>query len=117
MKLADHRHTSLPFHHSFGSGLSGRIKDQPHLYCSGWIKNGPIGTIAITMADAQDTAQSIAQDLELQLTNLDPSDDCADVAELLRRRNKTVVDYAGWQRIRDTELSTVRSMPAHSRRV
>ena len=33
------------------------------LYCSGWIKRGPVGVIATTMNDAFETAKIIVQDL------------------------------------------------------
>ena len=34
----------------------------PGLYCTGWVKNGPTGVIATTMADAFGTADAIATD-------------------------------------------------------
>lgn len=36
----------------------------PGLYCAGWVKRGPTGVIASTMADAFTSADSIAQDWE-----------------------------------------------------
>ena len=33
------------------------------LYCSGWVKRGPIGTILTTMNDAFETAEAIAHDI------------------------------------------------------
>ena len=36
----------------------------PGIYCAGWVKNGPTGVIATTMADAFLTAESIATDWE-----------------------------------------------------
>lgn len=32
------------------------------MYCAGWVKRGPTGVIASTMADAFQTAESIAED-------------------------------------------------------
>lgn len=40
-----------------GSCLAG-------LYCSGWVKRGPVGVIANTMSDAFETADSILADLK-----------------------------------------------------
>jgi len=34
------------------------------LYCSGWVKNGPVGVIATTMNDAFHTGQLVVQDLK-----------------------------------------------------
>ena len=32
------------------------------MYCSGWIKNGPVGIIASTMSDAHATANAVLSD-------------------------------------------------------
>ena len=34
------------------------------MYCSGWVKRGPVGVILTTMEDAFETAECIAQDLQ-----------------------------------------------------
>lgn len=44
--------------------MTGRVEGLPGVYCSGWIKNGPVGTIATTMADAQAVADTILVDLD-----------------------------------------------------
>ena len=36
----------------------------PGLYCSGWVKRGPVGVIVSTMTDAFETGASIIEDLE-----------------------------------------------------
>eukprot|EP00730_Choanoeca_flexa_P019811 TRINITY_DN9686_c0_g1_i2.p2 TRINITY_DN9686_c0_g1~~TRINITY_DN9686_c0_g1_i2.p2 ORF type:complete len:124 (+),score=20.04 TRINITY_DN9686_c0_g1_i2:939-1310(+) len=56
----------LPFDRKRGVLLNnqGRVQDQPGLYCSGWIKNGPVGIIATTMSDAQSTANVVLADLD-----------------------------------------------------
>lgn len=42
---------------------AGRVRGERGLYCSGWIKTGPVGVIASTMTAAFETASSILQDL------------------------------------------------------
>jgi len=42
---------------------NGRVNDSG-LYCSGWVKNGPVGVIATTMNDAFHTGQLVVQDLK-----------------------------------------------------
>lgn len=37
------------------------------LYCSGWVKQGPIGVIATTMTDSFCTSQTLLQDLKAGL--------------------------------------------------
>ena len=34
------------------------------LYCSGWVRNGPVGVIATTMNDAFQTGQLVVEDLK-----------------------------------------------------
>ena len=34
------------------------------IYCSGWVKRGPVGVIVTTMNDAFETAETIAHDIE-----------------------------------------------------
>jgi len=36
----------------------------PGLYCSGWVRNGPVGVIATTMNDAFQTGELVVQDLK-----------------------------------------------------
>ncbi|CAD2220860.1 ferredoxin--NADP+ reductase [Angomonas deanei] len=42
----------------------GRVEGCPRLYCSGWVKNGAKGVILHSVVDAQETVQSIVEDLE-----------------------------------------------------
>jgi len=44
--------------------LAGRVTGVDGLYCSGWIKTGPVGVIASTMTAAFETSASILADLE-----------------------------------------------------
>lgn len=62
----------IPFNDSFGvipNDQLGRVVSGDDLvtplkgmYCAGWVKRGPTGVIASTMADAFQTANSIAED-------------------------------------------------------
>lgn len=46
-----------------GSEISSPVSETfPGLYCSGWVKRGPVGVIASTMDDAFTTADAIVQD-------------------------------------------------------
>lgn len=68
----------LPFDHARGvihckDVSTGRVCDLPlnlykfrssPMYCTGWIKRGPIGVILDTALDARQTAKSVLDDLE-----------------------------------------------------
>ena len=43
--------------------LIGLSFDFVGLYCSGWVKHGPVGVIVTTMNEAFATAQTIVEDL------------------------------------------------------
>lgn len=42
----------------------GRVKGLPRVYCCGWAKNGAKGVILHSLADAQETARSILEDMK-----------------------------------------------------
>ena len=46
----------------FVPNQAGKVIDLKGLYCSGWLKTGPIGVLASTMNDAFETAASVVED-------------------------------------------------------
>jgi ferredoxin--NADP+ reductase len=77
---------------------AGRVS--PGLYVVGWIKRGPVGFIGTNKTCAQETVDSILDDLDAGLPR--PSGTATSVTELVRSRVPGVVDGRGWRRI-DTE--------------
>lgn len=78
----------------------GRVLDAegrpiPGLYCTGWIKRGPVGLIGHTKSDAQETIRHLVEDAEHlpARTHRDP----AAVDALLASRGVEVVPWTGWQ--------------------
>lgn len=72
------------------------------LYCSGWIKRGPVGVIASTMNDAFETAERIHEDI---LSNkLQVFDTEFTLAGLLPKGHR-VVDYEDWTSLDSEEIS------------
>eukprot|EP00039_Didymoeca_costata_P009365 m.123944 g.123944 ORF g.123944 m.123944 type:complete len:477 (-) comp14459_c1_seq14:60-1490(-) len=56
----------IPFDQGAGviDNNDGRVKGVPGMYCSGWIRTGPVGVIASTMSAAFNTAASIVSDIK-----------------------------------------------------
>ncbi|CCW63796.1 unnamed protein product, partial [Phytomonas sp. EM1] len=57
---------------------NGRVRGMPRVYCSGWVKTGPKGVILHTIADAQETAAAVMEDLQanrLPTVGIDDDDD------------------------------------------
>jgi ferredoxin--NADP+ reductase len=71
-------------------------------YVVGWIKRGPSGVIGTNKKDAQETVETIFQDLGAGVVPdrepLDPG-----IEELLAERNPDVVGYDGWRAIDEAE--------------
>eukprot|EP00794_Sanderia_malayensis_P014343 gene14343-15839_t len=68
------------------------------LYCSGWVKHGPVGVILTTMTEAKSTANAISQDLknsngEFKSATID------DVKVFLASKNVTPISFIDWEKI------------------
>ena len=110
-----------------GRGLipneSGRVTDPesgeqvPGHYAVGWIKRGPSGVIGTNKKDAQETVDSLLDDLaegripELAAQTRTPGGEAEDVAgvvpiaELLDERDGDHITYLGWQAIDRAETA------------
>jgi ferredoxin--NADP+ reductase len=80
----------------------GRIR--PGLYCVGWARRGPTGTIGTNRPDGYALAEHLAEDL--------PGDGGKEgrpgLDALLARRNADVVTFRDWQRIEQAEIARAR---------
>ncbi|KAF9393405.1 hypothetical protein CPC16_002099, partial [Podila verticillata] len=100
----------------------GKVVDEnsnvvPGLYASGWLKHGPIGVIASTMADAYQTADTIISDWAqgepmLNESLVEPSGG-APVLDILRSKGHKTVSYQDWKKIeqREFEMGTKLGKP------
>lgn len=84
----DERTATVPNH-------QGRV--EPGVYVVGWIKRGPVGFIGTNKSDAQETVESILDDLDAGLPA--PTGTLASAATLVRERCPEATDLGGWQRI------------------
>jgi ferredoxin--NADP+ reductase len=74
-------------------------EQRPGEYAVGWIKRGPTGIIGTNKRDAQETVNSLLEDLEQGRLPEPASPDRAELEELLRERKPDLVTYAGWEAI------------------
>ncbi len=88
----------IPFDDKYGviKNSEGRVLDEgntqiPGVYCTGWIKRGPVGLIGHTKADAIETISHVIADRALWWTPTEP-DEAAVVATLESKG----VDFVGW---------------------
>ena len=88
----------IPFDAKYGviKNSEGRVLDStgkqiPGVYCTGWIKRGPVGLIGHTKADAIETISHVIADRAMWWEPTEP-DEAAVVATL----ESKAVDYVGW---------------------
>ncbi|KAG0034060.1 hypothetical protein BGZ81_006401 [Podila clonocystis] len=90
--------------------MDGKVVDEnsktvPGLYASGWLKRGPIGVIASTMADAYQTADKIISDWNQGEPMLESLSSCGTpVLDILRNKGHKVVSYQDWKKIEQKEF-------------
>lgn len=81
----------------------GLVTPLKGMYCAGWVKRGPTGVIASTMADAFQTADSIAEDWHSHASFLNSVDSKAlgweGVKEEAETRNLRRVSWRDWKKI------------------
>jgi NADPH-dependent glutamate synthase beta subunit-like oxidoreductase len=82
----------------------GRVDGAAGLYCAGWVKTGPTGVIATTMANAYETARSITADLTSASLGAEPANSGASTVEFFADLDVPVVTFAGWKAIEAVEL-------------
>jgi ferredoxin--NADP+ reductase len=84
----DERTATVPHH-------EGRV--EPGLYVVGWIKRGPVGFIGTNKTDAQETVETILDDLDAGLPA--PTGTATAIAALVAERHPDAADLAAWQRL------------------
>ena len=101
----------------------GRVLDQtgshiPGVYCTGWIKRGPVGLIGHTKADAIETIGHLISDRASWWSPSDPGEEA--VEETLRSRGVDFMAWPGWLNVdseekRLGELSGRERLKLHNR--
>lgn len=103
-----------PESHSHSELDSGRMA--PGLYCVGWLRRGPRGTIPVNRKDAQLVAGSVVADIDSGRLSVGKAGYSA-IAPLL---SSTVVTFPDWLRINHAEVRradasrTRRKIPSHA---
>ncbi|XP_077184002.1 NADPH:adrenodoxin oxidoreductase, mitochondrial isoform X3 [Paroedura picta] len=83
----------------------GRVLGAPGLYCSGWVKRGPVGVILTTMNDSFDTAQSVLEDLQSGALDVSKAKEGSPlVRSLLQSRGIRPVSFSDWEEIDAAEI-------------
>ncbi|WP_246150235.1 FAD-dependent oxidoreductase [Agromyces intestinalis] len=73
------------------------------VYCTGWIKRGPVGLIGHTKSDAMETVRHLINDLGNWWNPESPDEES--IVELLDERGIRWTDLDGWHRLDEHELA------------
>jgi NADPH-dependent glutamate synthase beta subunit-like oxidoreductase len=94
----------VPYEHGRGrfANVDGRIL--PGLYCVGWARRGPSGTIGTNKPDGQIVADAIGEDMEQSSGKTGR----AGLELLLNQRRVEIVTFRDWQKIEAAEVARAR---------
>jgi NADPH-dependent glutamate synthase beta subunit-like oxidoreductase len=94
----------VPYEHGRGrfANVDGRIL--PGLYCVGWARRGPSGTIGTNKPDGQIVAEAISDDMD----GTSGKTGRAGLDLLLRERGVEIVTFRDWQKIEAAEVARAR---------
>ena len=94
----------IPFDRKYGviANQEGRVVNSagshiPGVYCTGWIKRGPVGLIGHTKADAIETIGHLIEDQGSWWKPSEPDE--AQILNTLRQRGVDFMDWSQWLRV------------------
>ncbi len=84
--------------------VKGRVDDNQGLYCSGWVKTGPIGVIATTMTNGFETGKSVVEDLKKGVIQVQPKHTgFQEIEKILDNKKVKVITFKDWETIDNHE--------------
>jgi ferredoxin--NADP+ reductase len=92
----DQRRATIP---NDAGRVLGDGEPMPGEYVVGWIKRGPTGIIGTNKRDAQETVDTVLEDLDAGRLPSPADPDRASLEALIAERQPEAVSYAGWQAI------------------
>lgn len=95
----------VPYEHGRGRFANSEGRILPGLYCVGWARRGPTGTIGTNRPDGYSVVELIAADTQDDTGKAGP----AGLDQLLASRGADVVTFDDWQRIEAAEAARARS--------
>lgn len=100
---------SVPYEHGRGRFASDEGRILPGLYCVGWARRGPTGTIGTNKPDGIMIADKIAEDIG----EGEDKPGRSGLDALLAKRGVDVITFRDWQNINEAEIA--RAMPGNPR--
>ena len=94
----------VPYEHGRGRFASDEGRILPGLYCVGWARRGPMGTIGTNRPDGYAVVDRIAEDFG----TCDGKKGRAGLDVILKERNVDVVTFRDWKKIEEAENANAR---------
>lgn len=94
----------VPYEHGRGRFASAEGRILPGLYCVGWARRGPTGTIGTNRPDGYMIAEKIAQDIG----SGSGKQGRAGLDALMEKRGVEIVTFRDWQKIEQAEVQRAR---------
>jgi NADPH-dependent glutamate synthase beta subunit-like oxidoreductase len=95
----------VPFEHGRGRFASDEGRILPGLYCVGWARRGPSGTIGTNRPDGYSVVDLIADDMETGGKKAGRSG----LDERLEKRHVQLVTFSDWKKIEEAEIARARN--------
>jgi NADPH-dependent glutamate synthase beta subunit-like oxidoreductase len=98
----------VPYEHGRGRFANDEGRILPGLYCVGWARRGPSGTIGTNRPDGYSVVDLIAEDIGNEGGDGQDKQGRAGLDILLKSRNVGVVTFSDWQKIEEAEAARAR---------
>lgn len=98
----------VPFEESAGRFANNEGRILPGLYCVGWARRGPSGTIGTNRPDGFSIVERIAEDIEAGGLGDHDKTGGAGFDALAAERNLSVVRFRDWKKIEEAEAARAR---------
>ncbi|MGB7408858.1 MAG: FAD-dependent oxidoreductase [Pontixanthobacter sp.] len=98
----------VPFDESAGRFANEEGRISPGLYCVGWARRGPSGTIGTNRPDGYALIEKLAEDMDHGKLGEGTKDGRRGFDQLAEKRGLDVVTFQNWKKIEEAELSAAR---------
>lgn len=88
----------------------GKVIGRKGLYCSGWLKSGPVGVIVSTMSGSYGTGAQLLEDFENGELSRDLTMGRENIINLLKKKGVKYVTFQDWLKINKYELEKGQAM-------
>lgn len=98
----------VPFDERAGKFANDEGRILPGLYCVGWARRGPTGTIGTNRPDGFGVVEKIAQDIDAGVLGGGRKEGRAGFDGLAQQRGLDVVTFSDWKKIEEAETAAAR---------